>query len=279
MDIDQEQATTQKTLGFWTLTALVAGNMIGSGVFLLPASLASFGSIGIVAWGLTALGAMVLALIFSRLSRVLPKTGGPYAYCREAYGDFVGFQVAYCYWMALWIGNAGIIVALNGYLSVFWPALNQDSQLGLWVSLLILWAITAINVIGVRAAGVVQVVTTILKMLPLFAVGLVGIFMVQPENLMDFNLTGKTHFSAITGAAALTLWAFIGLESATIPAGNVINPKKNIPRATLVGTGVTGLIYILTTVAVMGVVPMSDLAQSSAPYADAARMIFGSWGG
>jgi basic amino acid/polyamine antiporter, APA family len=270
------QEHTNKSLGFWMLTALVAGNMIGSGVFMLPSSLATFGSIAIFAWLLTAAGTMVLAIVFARLSRLLPRTGGPYAYCREAYGDFIGFQVAYNYWIALWVGNAAIVVTLVSYLTVFWPQLNNP-WLSFCVSLGFVWLTTFINVLGVKEAGRAQIVTTILKLIPLVLVATIGLFFIHKSNLLQFNISGKSNFSALTGAATLTMWAFIGFESATVPAEHVIDPRRNIPRATIVGTSIAALIYILSTISVMGIVPMQKLAHSASPFAYAANLMFGPW--
>lgn len=271
--------STRKNLGFFSLIALVIGNMIGSGAFLLPASLAKYGSIGIVAWIFTTVGAIFLALIFSRLSRMIPKVGGPYAYCREAYGNGIGFFVAYNYWIAIWAGNAAIDVALVAYLSYFFPVLNTNHFLSFLVACAILWTLTAINVIGVRLAGFVQVVTTVLKLIPLVCIALVGLFFIHSGHLAQFNVSGKSNFSALIASAALTFWSFIGLESATVPAEDAINPEKNIPRATVLGTIIAAIVYILGTLVIMGVMPMSQLAQSSSPYATAGVMIFGHWAG
>lgn len=265
-------------LGLWMLTALVAGNMIGSGIFLLPASLASYGSISLLAWGLTAIGAMLLALVFANLARSYPKVGGPYAYCRDAFGDFIGFEVAFNYWIALWVGNAGIAVAFVSYLAAFFPVLSHNAMAAFAVSVATVWGLTLINIIGVRSAGQVQLVTTVLKLLPLLLLAFVGVFYIQGSNLADFNISGESNWAAITGAASLTLWSFIGVESATVPADDVESPEKNIPRATILGTLITAAVYILSTIAVMGLVPSSVLAHSSAPYADAAEKVFGSWG-
>lgn len=266
---------TTRALGLWMLTALVAGNMIGSGVFLLPATLASFGSISIVAWIITSIGAMCLALVFAKLSSLIPKVGGPYAYCREGFGNFVGFQVAYNYWIALWVGNAAIAVAAVSYLSVLFPEVKTYPQLDCWLSIGFVWLMTFINILGVRQAGIFQLVTTILKLLPLFLIATFGLMFIHPHNLTDFNISGHSNFTALTSAATLTLWSFIGLESATIPADDVENPQRNIPRATILGTLITALIYILSTAAVMGVIPMAQLAKSTSPYADAAQIMFG----
>lgn len=252
--------------------------MIGSGVFLLPASLALYGSISLVAWSLTALGAVSLALVFAGLSRHHPKVGGPYAYSRAAFGEFMGFQVAYTYWIALWVGNAAIVIALIGYLGVFFPDLAADHYLAYGVSLAIVWFLTVINCLGVSSAARLQLVTTVLKILPLLMLTAYGIFFVDWHNLLVFNITGKSNLSALTGAATLTLWSFIGLESATVPADDVENPTQTIPRATVLGTVITAIVYIVSGIVVMGLLPMATIAESSAPYAIAAQTLWGSTG-
>ncbi len=269
----------RRGLGLWMATALVVGNMIGSGVFLLPSSLAKYGGISIVAWVLTAAGAVLLALVFARLGRAYPQTGGPYAYSRRAFGDFVGFQTAWGYWIAIWAGNAAIAVAFVSYLSTFWDALATNSLLAATVALAAIWLLTWINALGVRLGGWVQGVTTVLKLLPLLAIATVGLFFIEGGNFSPFNASGGSAFGAITAAAALTLWAFIGLESATVPAEDVADPKRTIPRSTIIGTLLTALVYILGTVAVMGVIPAGVLAGSNAPFADAAKEMFGGWAG
>ena len=265
----------KKSLGLWMLTALVAGNMIGSGIFMLPATLARYGTISIVSWIITAIGTMFLAIVFSRLSRVMPRTGGPYVYCHETYGDFIGFQVAYNYWIAMWVGNAAIIVAFVSYMSVFFPEIKSSNTLSLMFSLSVLWVITFVNVLGVKEAGRLQLVSTILKLLPLIVLALLGFIFIDFDNLKEFNVSGKSHFSALTAAATATMWSFIGFESATVPADDVENPSKNIPRATIMGTSIAAVLYIFSTVSVMGMVPMSELAHSASPFADAAKVMFG----
>lgn len=268
----------KRSLGLWMATALVIGNMIGSGIFLLPASLAgAAGPISIVAWLLTGVGAVLLALVFARLGRAFPRTGGPYTYAREAFGDFVGFQTAWGYWIAVWAGNAAIAVAFVGYLTVFWPALAVNSLLAAVVAIGVVWLLTIVNVLGARQGGVIQLVTTLLKFVPLVVVGIVGLFFFDADNFRPFAPFGV--WSGINAGAALTLWAFIGLESATVPAEEVVDAERTIPRATVLGTIVTTLIYLLTTVAIMGVIPSSALAQSRSPFADAATLILGAWAG
>src|SRR5476649_2166546 len=131
------QQAPQK-LSFLMLIALVVGNMIGAGIYTLPAAIAPYGGMAIFAWIFTALGALLLALMFANLSRTLIKTGGPYAYCRAGFGDFIGFIVAYNYWIAIWVGNAAVSVALAGYLGIFFPSLNEHAlSYDPWVSFLV----------------------------------------------------------------------------------------------------------------------------------------------
>lgn len=265
-------------LGLWILTALVAGNMIGSGVFLLPSSLASFGSIGLLAWVLTAGGAVLLALVFAQLSRLVPKIGGPYAYCRQGFGNCVGFLIAYNYWIAVWVGNAAIVVAFTAYLSVFWPVLGKNHYYAFLASAAALWFLTIINIFGVRKAGILQLITTLIKVIPLIVIAVMGSVYIQPSDFSQFNISGQPFMLALTGAASLTLWSFIGLESATIPADSVADPEKTISRATILGTLIAAVIYIASTAAIMGIIPLRTLANSPAPYADAARIMLGHWG-
>jgi basic amino acid/polyamine antiporter, APA family len=268
----------KRELGVWTATALVIGNMIGSGIFLLPASLAATaGPVSILAWVLTGLGAMLLALVFARLGRAYPKTGGPYVYARKAFGDFVGFWTAWSYWLNAWIGNAAIAIAFAGYLAVFWPQASTY-----WVATLLaiglVWVLTFANLMGVREAGRIQLWTTILKFVPLLVIAVAGLFFMHSGNFTPFTLTHGFDWG-ISSAALLTLWAFIGLESATIPAEEVKDPEKTIPRSTIIGTGAATIVYLIATIALFGMIATPVLAKSSSPFADGANVIFGGTAG
>ncbi len=271
----------RRGLGMYMASALVIGNMIGSGIFLLPNSLAGFGGISLVGWLFTATGAMLLALVFARLARAFPATGGPYAYSRHAFGDFVGFLTAWGYWIAAWVGNAAIAVAFVSYLGYFkaFDAVNTNRVLAAAVAIGAVWLLTFVNSLGVRQGGWAQVVTTVLKLVPLLGLAVFGLFFIDVDNFGGFNTSGQSAYGAVSAVAALTLWAFIGVESATIPAEDVENPRRTIPRATIIGTAVTALIYIAGTVAVMGILPAASLADSGAPFADAADSAFGGWAG
>ena len=223
--------------------------MVGSGIFLLPASLAAYGGISIFGWLFTATGAILLALAYARLSGIMPKTGGPYIYIQAGFGDFAGFLAAWGYWISIFVGNAAIAVGFVGYLAFFWPELASNSLLAAAVALGNIWLLTWVNAMGVRNAGFVQLITTVLKILPLIVIGTIGFLFFNIDNFTPFNASGGSSFSAITASAALTLWAFLGLESATIPADDVKDPTHTIPRATLLGTLFSAIIYILGTVA------------------------------
>lgn len=262
-------------MGLVQATALVFGNMVGSGVFLLPAALAAYGSYALGGWLLTSAGAIVLALVFASLGAHLPAAGGPYAYTRLAFGDLVGFLVAWGYWVALWSGNAAIAVAFVGALQAIVPWIGAASWHGAAVAIAALWILTAVNIFGVRSAGAVQVVTSVLKMLPLLAVALFGLSYFDPGALPAPTLD-ISPLAALGATAALTLWAFLGLESATVPADSVEDPARTIPRATLLGTIAAAALYVVATLAIFAVVPQGELAKATAPFALAAEHLWGS---
>jgi basic amino acid/polyamine antiporter, APA family len=267
-------------IGLITATSLVIGNMIGAGIFLVPATLASYGSISILGWVFTAAGALVLAKIFSNMSKIfVNKSGGPYAYSRAGFGDFIGFLVAWGYWISIWVSNAALAIAIIGALSVFFPVLETSPILAVTISLSIIWILTWINNRGVESSGKIQVVTTILKLLPLVFVILVGVFFFDINNFPDFNLSGDSNWVALSSAAAITLYAFLGIESASIPAGNIENPEKTVPKATMLGTIITTCVYIFGTVVLFGMLPIDVLKDSPAPFAEAGKIIGGDYAG
>ena len=243
------------------------------------------GSGSLLAWALTGIGAMLLAAVFATLGRAYPRTGGPYVFAHRAFGNFIGFQTAWGYWIAAWAGNAAIAIAFTGYLHGVLGHRSRTAR-SRWRASTIppRRLLTLVNILGVRRDGdLVQLVTTVLKFVPLLLIGIVGLFYMQADNFSPFAPnglgTGNGMWGGITAAAALTLWAFIGLESATVPAEEVKNPDKTIPRATVLGTLVTTLVYIVATVAIIGIIPLAWLADSSSPFAAAASAMFGgAWG-
>lgn len=265
-----------KQIGLWTTISLVVGNMIASGLFMLPATLGKYGGISLLGWVISGAGAICMALVYSWLSKQQPGSiGGPYAFTREGMGHFPAFLVAWGYWISVWCTNAAISVAFVSYLTAFIPALGNNPLLAISTGLGAIWFLTWINTKGVREAGYVQLVTTVLKITPLLLITIGGLFYLQPEHFVPFNASSESTWSALSSTTTLTLFAFLGLESATIPSGNVKDPEKTIPKATIIGTVFATLLYMLSTVAVMGIIPPSTLTQSQAPFADAAASIWG----
>ncbi|AMM22435.1 transporter [Frondihabitans sp. PAMC 28766] len=258
---------------------MVVGSVIGTGVFALPSALASFGPISLIAFALVTVGALALALVFGRLSIRIPGSGGPYLYARAAFGDFAGFLNAWSYWVTAWAGNAPIVVALTGYVEVF---VNRDHSIvgSIVIAVIALWIPVVVNLSGVRSMGAAQMVLTILKIVPLALVALVGLFFVNPANFGPFDSSGTTVFGALAGAGAVALFAYLGIETASVAAGRVKNPTKNVPRATIWGTIICAIVYLLGTLAVFGTVSNAHLRTSTAPFSDAATVIFGgTWAG
>jgi len=268
--------STVKKLGLWTSTSLVLGNMIGAGVFMMPSTLASFGGISIIGWIASSIGAFLLAKVFAHLSKMMPGSdGGPYAYSKSAMGDFAGFLVAWGYLISVWCTNAAITVSFISALSTFIPALATNSLMAVFTGLATIWILTWINTLGVFTSGKLQLITTILKVVPILLVGIVGLFFIQWDNFLPFNASGTSTLSAITATTTLTFFAFLGIECATIPSGSVENPEKTIARATLLGTFIATAVYILSTVSIMGMIPAAQLKTTVTPFADAATIIWG----
>lgn len=274
--------TVDRKLGVWMCTALVVGNMIGSGIFLLPAALAPFGMNSVFAWFATSAGAIVLACVFSGLSHAFPEAEGPYAYVRLAFGELAAFVIAWGYWISIWVGNAAIATGTVSYLGSLFPAVAGSPALAAAVTLSVVWALTAVNIFGVRAAGGVQLVTTLLKLLPLLAVAALGLFLFfTGDARLDWQGSAAIPISAsgITAAAALTLWALLGFESAAVAAERVVDPQRTIPRATVLGTLAVASLYILSCTAVLLILPPELLGKSGAPFADVAARFWGSGAG
>ena len=264
-----------RLLGPWMLTALVVGNMIGSGVFVLPAALAPFGAASLLGWAFTMAGALLLALVHAWLAQRVANHGGAYAYARLAFGDAAGFVAAWSYWTCVWTANAAIAVAFAGSLGAIWPAANATPWRGTAAALGVLWLCTAINAAGVREAGRMQLVTTALKVIPLLVFGVCGLALVHGAAYRPFNPSGQSLQTVTTATAALTLWAFLGLEAATVPTGVVRDPQRTVPRATVAGMLIAGVATMLACTAVIGLLPHGAAQASAAPMAAAAAQTWG----
>jgi APA family basic amino acid/polyamine antiporter len=259
--------------------ALIVGSIIGVGIFNLPTSLAGYGPITLISMALTTVGALALAVLFASLSRRLPADGGPYAYARVAFGNRLGFANAWSYWITAWAGNAAIAVGWVLYVEHF---INKGHSK--WISVLLvlvgLWIPAAINLSGVKNMGSVQVVTTIIKFVALAFMSTVGLFYISSANFTPWNVSGESAVNAIGGGMAIALFSYLGVETAAVAAAKVRNPDRNIPRATILGTIATAIVYMLSLTAVFGIVPTPKLADATAPFSDAINTMFGGtvWG-
>lgn len=269
----------KKKMGLFMATVLVLVNMVGTGIFLLPVSMASVGSISILGWIVAAVGAAAIGLMFAILGSVKPEAGGPYAYARESLGPYLGFQTNYIYWSANLIGNIAVATTVTGYLSELIPFLHGTLHQTL-TTISIIWVATAVNIAGPRWVGFLTGWGTVLAMVPLVLVAVAGWFWFEPEIFVkSWNPHGESSWDAISTSAAFALWAFMGVESASVASDVIENPKRNIPLATMIGLAIATVLYISTCTVLMGIIPADELAASSAPFAIAAAKAVGPAGG
>lgn len=257
-----------RKLGLIAATALVMGNMIGSGVFLLPASLAPFGWNAVLGWIATIAGTLVLAWVLAALTRARPRAADPAGFVTEAFGDFAAFLVSWVYWVSVWTAVVSIAIAAVSYLSGFIPALASTPLAPALAASALIWAMTAINLRGTHAAGSFQVVTVALKLLPLIAVIVIAAVVLGDGSghIVPFD-PAAINGNDLSGAAALTLFALLGFECASLAAAQVDRPEVNVPRATMWGTALTGLLYLLVCSAIALMLPRAVAAGSPAPFA------------
>ena len=269
-------------LGLTSATGLVIGSIIGTGVFTMPGVLAAAGTSSLIVLAIIAAGAMLLAVLFGQLTKRVPKAdGGLYAYARHEFGDFAGFITAWSYWISSWAGNAAIVASWVFYVDALF-GFSHPSGLANWgIALVGLWVPAAINLAGVRQVAWFQNVTVVLKFLPLLFIGVVGWFFVSAADFGPFNASGGSLYSCIGIAAGVALFSFIGVEVAAVTAKRVANPRKNVGRASVLGTGASAVLYLLVSAAVMGLVPHHTLVNNGAPFVNAFETVFphGTWAG
>lgn len=266
-------------VGLIPVTLMVSGNIMGSGVFLLPANLAATGGIAIYGWLVTIIGALALSMVYAKMSSLDPSPGGSYAYARRCFGPFLGYQTNVLYWLACWIGNIAMVVIGVGYLSYFFPILKDPLVLTL-TCVAVLWIFVLLNIVGPKMITRVQAVATVLALVPIVGIAVFGWFWFKGETYMAaWNVSGMNTFGAIQSTLNVTLWSFIGVESASVAAGVVKNPKRNVPIATIGGVLIAAVCYVLSTTAIMGMIPNAALRVSASPFGDAARMALGDTAG
>lgn len=278
----ENKTNLKRELGLVAATSIVVGNMMGSGIFTSPQTLAQVASpmITVLAWIITGVGSILLALSFANLGTKYPTTGGPIVYTNKAFGEFMAFLVSWTFWIGSWIGNAAIITAVIRYLTTFFPALATNGLLAFLVSSLLLWSFTFINYRGVKNAGYVSIITTAIKIGVILVFMVIACFGFDAANLSTSTSVSANSWGALPAAIAITLWSFVGLESAAVSGGEIKNPEKNIKRSTVLGTFLAVIIYIFLSILAMGSMPQDMLAKTQAPLADILNHITGStWGG
>ncbi|EEQ07061.1 MULTISPECIES: arginine/agmatine antiporter [Yersinia] len=272
-------STDDQKVGLIPVTLMVAGNIMGSGVFLLPASLASTGGIAIWGWLVTIIGALALSMVYAKMSSLDDSPGGSYAYARRAFGPFLGYQTNVLYWLACWIGNIAMVVIGVGYLSYFFPILKEPMVLTI-TCVVVLWIFVGLNIVGPKMITRVQAIATSLALIPIVGIALFGWFWFKGEIYMAaWNVSGLGTFGAIQSTLNVTLWSFIGVETASVAAGVVKNPKRNVPIATVGGVLIAAVCYLLSSSAIMGMIPNAELRVSASPFGDAARLALGDTAG
>lgn len=272
-------ASQAHKMGVIALTLVTASNMMGSGVFMLPTNLAGVGSISLWGWIFTIIGVMALALVFAKTSLVNPRDGGIVTYANDAFGPFIGFQSTICYWISAWVGNVALLVAGIGYLSYFFPALKNPS-VGSIVAIAILWGFVMLASFGAKVASRSQSFTAICGLVVILGVGVLGWFWFDPTTYNTvYNATGQSDTHAILSAASIALWGFLGVESAVVSSGQVKDPERTVPKATVYGLLIASICYVGSCTVIMGIVPHEVLIKSAAPFADAARYMFGDTAG
>lgn len=264
-------------LGFWSVFVLATGSQIGTGVLVLPASLAPFGVYGLAGWVVSSCAAIILALLFAILCSKFPQTGGPHVYLKNIFGNTPAFFTGWTYWVISWVSTATVVIAAIRYLAPLIGAYNSLLYLGL--EILLLLTIMLLNLKGIAVAGRIEFIFTLLKFIPLIIIPVAALGQFDSRNfVIDQNTSNLTFSQILSEVILLTFWGFIGLESATAQAGSVINPSKTIPKAIVTGTLCVAIIYLINNIGIIGIIPKEELITSSSPYVDATQIIFGGKG-
>lgn len=266
----------KKEIGLAVAIALVFSNIIGAGIFVIPSQLAQVTGAGatISAWVLTGIGAIILALTFANLGSKMPVSGGVVEYSRKSFGSFMGFMTAWLYWNGCWIGNATLFIVILKYLSAVFPVLNAHPLYGFLLCSAILWLFTYINIRGAKSAGTVGSLLIILKLIILV------LFIVTASGVFNINNVGPLFpagggIKTIPMAAAVTFWAFEGVEIATVASGEIKNPKRNVKLSTIIGISLALFFYMAVSVLCLGAMKRTDLANSLDPLSSIMALVLG----
>ena len=272
-------ADQHRVIGFWRGWSIAVGCAIGSGIFMMPTLLAPYGLLGFSGWLIAGSGSILVALTMARLVKRIPRTGGPYVYVNEGLGSFAGFIIAWTYWVACISAIAGISIAFVGYLGFFVPIISDSPIHSLLASMLLVWIIVILNIRSLEGSSKFQLISTLLKLLPLIFMIFLGMLNFNLDNLPELNPTDLHPISLLATVTTLVMWSFIGIETATVPADNVINPQETIPKILIASVVTVLIVYFLVSIAIAAIVPTSELMNSTAPFALAATKILGLTGG
>ena len=272
-------ADHHRVIGFWRGWSIAVGCAIGSGIFMMPTLLAPYGLLGFGGWLIAGSGSILVALTMARLVKRIPRTGGPYVYVNEGLGSFAGFIIAWTYWVACISAIAGISIAFVGYLGFFVPIISDSPIHSLLASMLLVWIIVILNIRSLEGSSKFQLISTLLKLLPLIFMIFLGMLNFNLDNLPELNPTDLHPISLLATVTTLVMWSFIGIETATVPADNVINPQETIPKILIASVVTVLIVYFLVSIAIAAIVPTSELMNSTAPFALAATKILGLTGG
>ena len=272
---NNKNPSAHKEIGFWRGWSIAVGCAIGSGVFMMPTLLAPYGMLGLAGWLIAGGGTLLVALSLSRLVRRIPKIGGPYAYVQAGLGSFAGFLIAWTYWIACIAAVSGIAIAFVGYLGVFVPQITDSRILSLLCALALVWSIVMLNVRSLESSSRFQLVSTLIKILPLLFMIILGFSFMEPANLPEVNPTDLHPAALLATVTTLVMWSFVGIETATVPADFMVEPEKTIPRVLVAAVLSILTIYLLVSMAVALLVPADELMNSSAPFALAASKVMG----
>ena len=240
-------SSEHRVIGFWRGWSIAVGCAIGSGIFMMPTMLAPYGMLGFGGWLIAGSGSILVALTMAKLVKRIPKTGGPYVYVNEGLGKFSGFIIAWTYWISCISAIAGISIAFVGYLGFFIPTISNSPIHSLLASLVLVWTIIIINIRSLENSSKFQLISTILKLLPLIFIIFLGAANFNIDNLPELNPTDLHPMSLLATVTTLVMWSFIGIETATVPADNVINPKETIPKVLIASVLTILIIYILVS--------------------------------
>ncbi len=274
-NIEGAAISRSRQIGPFLATMLVASNMVGSGIFLLPATLATVGSITVIGWIVGTVGALLVAAVLAKLGQVLPQAGGPCAYAGDSLGPYMGFQTSAIYWVSCWLGNVAIALAATGYLATFFPVLSGPLMSAL-AAAAIIWVLTLVNIAGPRFVCQVESIALTIGIIPILLVAIGGWWFFDPGVFRaSWNVQHVPALKAVPDSLVLLFWAFTGLESASIATSVVENPRRNVPLATLGGVLIAALVYVGSCTVIMGLIPAPELSRSTAPFADAVRIVLG----